>query len=186
MIKCIRVLLIVIGSWHSMAVMGQQPWDYDDHQLSLKIPELSLLAIAPANEVIKLGLGIPGFNGGTGQGSSSTNEKTWINYTSTIEPQASYKRILVQITSGEIPAGLVIELSAHACSTGNGVVGTASSTIELSNTQQSLVTGIGGAKTGKGKDYGHKLKYELKLSDLNQLEFEESQTYITVTYTISD
>ncbi len=186
MIKLIRVLLIVVGLWQSMEVMGQQPWDYDDHQLSLTIPEISLLAIAPANEVIKLELGIPGFTGGTGQGSSPTNEKTWINYTSTIEPQASHKRILVQITSGEIPSGLTIELSTYACSTGNGVVGTAGSTIELSATQQTLVTGIGGAKTGKGKDHGHKLKYELKLDDLDQLEFEESQTYITVTYTISD
>lgn len=93
---------------------------------------------------------------------------------------------MVQITSGEVPKGVEIKLEAMECSTGKGKIGVCSGSIIISKKQQTLVSGIGGSCTGKGKNFGHQLKYIIQLADINKLEFEESSTFLTVTYTISD
>ncbi|MBI1305014.1 MAG: hypothetical protein GC181_00200 [Bacteroidetes bacterium] len=167
---------------------AQHNWDDDDHQLSLTIPEMSLLSIVPANEVIKLEITLPEragdeFNQTDG---NNINSNTWINYSSTLKNKNGQKKLMVQVTSGSIPNGMAIELTAEETKTGKGRCGKPSTTIRLSDKQQTLISNIGGASTGKGKNYGHRLTYKLILVDINKLEFKEPDTFITVTYTISD
>lgn len=166
--------------------LAQQPWDDDDHSLSLTIPEISLISIMPVNDVVKLYLLIPGSEQANMGAGSNINSSTWINYTLVLGSKAGYKKVMVQIASGDLPKGVDLELTAEECSTGKGSVGAVSNTIQLTKSQQTLVSNIGGSCTGKGKNFGHKLTYKLVLKDLNKLEFEETDTYLTVRFTLSD
>lgn len=167
---------------------AQQDWDDDDHQLSMTIPEMSLISIVPSNEVVKLEMELPEAAGSEPNAVTGSNvhSGTWINYSTCKKKQGSYKKLMVQVTSGEIPKGTKIELTASSISTGKGQRGTPSSTVTLSNQQQVLVNNIGGCCSGKGKNFGHQLTYKLVLVNLDELEFESPNTFITVTYTLSD
>lgn len=117
--------------------------------------------------------------------SASDNSK-WINYTSCNTASVT-RKIMVQITSGNVPSGTALDLSVSSYQ-GNGAggnFGTPNSTIQLSNTAQGLLTGIASCFTGDGVNNGHCLTYSLRIVDYTNVKTLLSSTVI-VNFTMMD
>lgn len=182
-------ILISILILTAIPVSGQSFWAYDEHGLSLEIPEISLLTVMPANHVVNLELGLPQNAGSKpGENQSSTDDDTWLNYTCCMAPGSGYRKVFAQISSGSIPNGIDIQLEVGNLSNqGKGKCGVRyTDKVNLSYSPKVVIHQIGGSCTYRGVNYGHQLTYSLKLKDIDDLILDEPKTYLTVTYTISD
>ncbi len=187
MIKKLFITSILLSCLN--AANGQSYWSYDDHGLSLKMPEISLISVMPTNYTVSLSLGLPKNAGDKpGENIDSKDDNTWLNYSCSMKYRGSYRKIYAQITSGSVPDGLAIDLEVKDLQTqGTGTWGKRySKSITLSNQPQIVVSGIGGGCTKRGRNFGHQLIYELKLTDIDELIVDDDKTYLTITYTISD
>ncbi len=185
--KIITSILFVLCS--ILTAFGQSYWDHDEHGLSLKMPEISLVTVMPLNYTVNLSLSLPTSAGGEpGVSDEGRDDNTWLNYSVGRRANASYRKVYAQITSGSIPSGLSLKLEVkNLQSQGRGSCGSRySEETFLSNQPQVVVTRIGSGCTNRGKSFGHQLIYELKLDDINDLRVKEPTTYLTITYTISD
>ena len=123
--------------------------------------------------------------------SNQTNNDLWINYSSITNKRTEPSRnITVQITSGTVPAGMVLEVTAGKdAGKGDGQVGTPTGTISLNHTAQSIINGVGSAYTGHGVSNGHQLSYRLALSNdkgsYGQLDLDQSGS-VAIMYTLTD
>ncbi|MDZ7846718.1 MAG: hypothetical protein U5L96_08080 [Owenweeksia sp.] len=98
--------------------------------------------------------------------------------------------IEVVLTSGPLPAGVSLQVKADPyAGNGDGTMGTPNAGVNLTNSPQPIVTGIGSCFTGDGVNNGHNLTYTLNLSSNSgayaTLDADNSNT-IQVTYTITD
>ncbi len=171
------------------AIYAQSYWSYDDHSLSLQMPEISLISVMPANYTVNLSLGLPDRAGDKpGETGDSKDDNTWLNYSCSRRYRGSFRKVYAQITSGSVPDGLAVNLEVKNLQrNGRGTWGRRySNSITLSNQPQVVVNRIGGGCTRRGTRFGHQLIYELKLTDIDQLVVDDDKTYLTITYTISD
>jgi hypothetical protein len=183
--------LTIIAAFFCLShpAFGQSLWSYDDHSMSLKIPEMSLVTIMPANHTVNLSLSLPVRAGAKpGTGDSSVDDKTWLNYSCSVKQKGAHRKVYAQITSGNVPDGIDLELQVSNLKLkGRGKCGRRYTTkTVLTNQPQVVVCRIGGGCTRRGKQYGHQLTYSIKLKDIDDLIVKEPKTYVTVTYTISD
>lgn len=119
---------------------------------------------------------------------NSTDSHSWLQVTS-ISPVGVYRKIQVSITSGGIPSGTLLKLSAADCTTGEGSRGTATTTPFplLKYTNSTLVSGIGSCYTGKLEKNGYNLTYSLELDPANLRAISSfTRNIIIVTYTITE
>lgn len=184
-----RFILILLLSTTACLGYSQNYWSYDSHDLSLKIPEVSLITVMPVNYTVNLALSLPSKAGAQpGESAESKDDKTWLNYSCSLRPNDSYRKVYAQITTGYVPPGLHLDLEVKDLTKpGKGQVGKRyASSITLTNRPQVVVNRIGGGCTNRGSSFGHQLIYQLKLDDINQLVLKEPKTYLTITYTISD
>lgn len=116
-----------------------------------------------------------------------TNNENWINY-SCANPSVGSRHIEAQITSGSVPAGFELRLDISTSLTGGGTLGSpAPSTVTLSGTSQSIITGIQSAFTGDGASNGHQLTFSLHyLSGSYSSIIHQTTAPIVITYTIVD
>lgn len=120
--------------------------------------------------------------------SNSTDSHSWLQVTS-ISPAGVYRKIQVSITSGNIPRGTLLKLSAANCSTGEGIRGSATSIPFnlLRNTNITLVSGIGSCYTGTLNTSGYNLTYNFTTDPANLGAIRSfTNNIITVTYTITN
>ena len=100
------------------ALHAQSYWSYDDHGLSLKMPEISLISVMPANYTVNLSLGLPDRAGDKpGETGDSKDDNTWLNYSCSRKYRGSFKKVYAQITSGSVPDGLAVNLEVKKSST---------------------------------------------------------------------
>lgn len=160
------------------------------HDITINIPEVALLDIEGGSG-LTLGPDAPTEAGEALNFSAQTDNTLWLNYSSIIgSTNEPTRKITVAISSGTLPGGMTLNVSAGSHSgTGGGTFGTpVGSGVDLSTTDQDLITGIGSAWTGDGPNNGHNLTYTLSLSasgDYGNLDFDDATT-ITVTYTLTD
>jgi hypothetical protein len=184
-----KMLFICLVLSYSVSCSAQSYWSYDDHGLSLKMPEISLITVMPANYTVNLSLGLPKSAGDKpGENADSKDDNSWLNYSCSLKYRGSYRKVYAQITSGSVPEGLAIDLEVkNLTKSGKGKWGRRySSSVRLSNQPQVVVNRIGGGCTRRGRTFGHQLIYELKLTDIDELVVDDAKTYLTITYTISD
>ena len=182
----ISALFLMICSAGSF---GQSLWSYDEHDLSLKMPEVSLVTVMPVNYTVNLSLGFPEAAGAKpGEADGSVDDNTWLNYSSSLRRYGAYRKVYVQVTSGSIPNGVNVELEVKNLRVaGRGRWGNRyRKKVILSNKPQVVIHRIGGGCTRRGKSFGHQLIYRLKLDNIDDLAIKEPKTYLTVAYTISD
>lgn len=99
------------------------------------------------------------------------DDSKWINYTATAPLGGPYKNITAQILSATYIPELKIYLTVSGqIGLGAGALGTPTGLIELSTVAQTVVSGIGGAYTGNGIDNGHRLEYEVYITDYSLFE----------------
>jgi len=158
----------------------------------IEIPEVAMLDLEGGRgKDIHFSPGSPEEAGMAVDFSGQHNEDLWINYSSITNRRTEPTRdIKVQITSGKIPAGMTLQVSAgQDAGRGDGKMGAATGSIALDGTSRTLITGVGSAYTGNGKGSGHQLRYRLSLSEEQgayaKLDMDESTT-LSIMYTLTD
>lgn len=150
--------------------------------ISISLPSIALLDIAPNNTAFNLNLAAP-TEAGNSVTDNPTNSSKWINFTSAVI-EGRTRRITAQI-SGTLPAGVNLGLNiANYAGIGAGTLGISSGTVILSGTTQTVINNIGGAFTGDGANNGYNLTYILQISDYALLRTQTST--FTVLYTMAD
>jgi hypothetical protein len=148
--------------------------------LSLNLNAIAYIALAPDNLAFNLeGTSYPQVGEGV---SFNYNNFKYINFTSAVNLGVT-RTITAQITSGSIPSGMTLKLTITPASGMVGTPGTNVSSINLSSSQQVIVSGIGGSYTGLGIGNGYNLKFELVISDYSQLR--AGNTNLSITFTIT-
>lgn len=141
--------------------------------------------IEPGSGNISLVITQPSEAGASVTPSSSDNSK-WINYTSGNISSVT-RKVMVQITSGTVPAGTALDLttSTYSGSGAGGTFGTPNSTIQLTNTAQVIITGISSCYTGDGASNGHCLTFSWRITNYANLKTTTAST-IVINYTFMD
>lgn len=155
---------------------------------AVQIPEIALIDIEPGGAVnINLALSSPTEAGREMNTAIASDNSLWLNYSSSLTAgRTTTRKVNVQISGGVVPVGASIRLSASPFSgSGKGTLGQPSGTITLSNSPQTLISGIGGCFTGDGINNGHQLNFSLVVSDYSLLDLAQSST-LQLTYTITD
>lgn len=181
-----RILLVIIIAVFACIRGLAQDTSQSSHSLTVTIPEIALLDLEGTTS-ITLTPASPTEAGNSLNFASATNNGIWLNYTS-IVATGKTRNVTVQITSGSVPTGLALKVSAGTIAgSGQGTFGTPTAQVTLSNLAQSIITGIGSAYTGSGTNTGHQLNYLLDILSLNNYDqIVQGNTTVTVTYTISE
>ncbi len=187
--KITFILTAILLTVFSKEAMSQDQ-NTDDHNVKVNIPEVALLDIEPTNNSITLAPEAPTEAGEFLDFSNATNNSLWLNYSSvvgsTTEPS---RKVGVAITSGSVPSGMDLYVSAAKVATGEGSTGSPVGKVKLSEKTTDLVTGIGSCYTENGENFGHQLSYALALSGdddaVASIDFDDATT-LTITYTLTD
>lgn len=151
---------------------------------TLTLSEIALIDIEPNNSPISIGVSAP-VEAGNPISTTTVSNTKWINYTSAV-PTGSSRNIAVQVSSGTIPTGVNLAITASSFSgSGAGATGTPTGSVNLSGSPQTIIAGIGGAFTGNGINNGHSLTYSLSIGNISLLQQNSSST-VTVTFTLID
>lgn len=150
---------------------------------SVTLSEVAMMDIEPNNSAISLTLNSPSEAGLPVTNGVNANSK-WINYSSAVSVGET-RTISAQISTGSVPAGTIIQLTASGISTGAGTRGSSAGTINLSSSPQVIINGIGGSYTGTGVNNGHSLTYNLVIQNYSQLD-NASTNVLSILFTISD
>lgn len=150
--------------------------------VSVTVPSIALLDIAPNNTAFNLNLVAP-TDGGSIVAINPTNSTKWINFTSAVVLGIT-RRITAQL-SGTLPTGLNLKLVvSNYAGAGAGTLGVSSGTLFLSGTAQTVINNIGGAFTGDGSNNGYNLNYSIEIADYTLLR-SQSRSF-SIIYTMSD
>jgi len=162
------------------------------HEVSIKIPEVAILDVEPANNSFALAPTKPDEAGLALDFSNAINSDLWLNYSSIVGATSDASRTIdVKVGEGAIPDGLLLKVTASADNgSGDGKMGAPNALpITLSNTAQEIITGIGSCYTGSPENNGHQLTYALELDgaagSYEKIDFDQSTT-IKIVYTISE
>lgn len=192
-----KYILIILVSFTATKGFAQIPIpvgmdsNTESHNVVISMPEVALLDLeATAGTTITLSPSAP-TEAGKALSFQTTNNSIWLNYSSIIGSVTEPSRfVTVQMTSGAIPSGTYLEVTAAAYSgNGDGSVGVPTPAIALNATPQNIINTIGSAYTGDGVNNGHNLSYKLDLlpdaGSYALLDFDDSTT-VEITYTLSD
>ena len=150
--------------------------------VSISLPSIALLDVAPNNAGFNLTLTSPTEAGNAVKATATDNSK-WLNFTSAVRTGVS-RRIAVQL-SGSLPNGINLKLTtASYAGVGAGVLGSRVSPIYLNTSQQTIVNNIGGAYTGNGVGNGYNLTYSVEISNYS-LPRTQTNT-VSIIYTLID
>lgn len=186
-IRTLRTIAVLGISCFMFFIRSYAQDDEGGCSLSFTIPEIALIDIEPSglsNIYLTLEAGSESGQPITAKG--SINDDLWINYTSCLASGGSSRSVSVQVASGTIPEGVQLILSPSGYSgNGQGTHGSPVGEIILSQTPQTLISGIGRCFTGDGQNNGHKLNYTIRISDYNLLNIDESSN-IQIAFTLTD
>ncbi len=153
-----------------------------NHAISYTVPKVALVDIEGGSS-ISLTLVAP-TEAGEGMDMSATNSDLWLNYSSTT---ASAATNTVSVRASTTLPGVALKVLAGAdAGEGDGAVGTPTSIVTLSTSDQNIINSIGTCYTGDGTSKGHNLTYSLATSAYNLIKYTASPTSVTVTYTITN
>lgn len=170
---------IVLGMFQCSFVNAQI--DTDDIAAQFTVPEVILVDLEPGTTILLSPASV--IEAGNAL-NNSTNNSTWLNYTSCVSPSET-RNITVQLDTA-LSSGVFLQLEVAAFSgIGAGTLGTQIATpVALSTSPQNIITGIGGAYTGNGTGNGFQLTYTLGVTDFSQIQ--AGSTNIGITYTITN
>lgn len=159
------------------------------HAVTINVPEVALIDIEGGTGSINLSIDAPTEAGSPVDLSNATNNDLWLNYSSIVSRRRR-RSVTAKISSGNMPQGLLLKVSAGAYSGhhGDGRMGQPVGEITLSTAGQTIINSIGSCYTGNGSNNGHNLTYRLELdgSSGSYAQLEDASTNITIQYTITD
>ena len=176
-----RLLLATL--FLSTTIAFAQDNNTDNHQVSIIIPQISLLDIEPeASKDISITMVAPTEAGNAL--ADQTDNNLWLNVTSIV---ASGNTRSISTSIDAAVTGLDLKVVAGAYSgAGFGSWGTPATELTLGTTSQDLVTGIKSGYTLNGADNGYQLTYTVSPkahSDFGDIVADTES--ITVTYTLT-
>ncbi|WP_341227338.1 hypothetical protein [uncultured Arcticibacterium sp.] len=168
---------LVVFLFFSSTIYGQSTV-----MINLTLPSVAKMDVEPNKNGFNLALTAPS-EAGNGITNQTTNSSKWINFTSAVTP--GYTRAISANYSGTALSGLdiIMEIASHSGG-GAGARGNSVSSIILSNSSQTIISGIGGAYTGNGINNGYNLTYSLDVTDFSLLR--NASKSLTVVFTMSD
>ncbi len=174
------IYLLTILTIFKLGVLTAQ--DNDDIDFNIKIQEISLVNVVPNNQIISFDITVASTVGE--EFPVKYNSSKWLNYTSTHASFTPLKIIKAHIGGGTLPEGIALYLNVGSISgQGAGQLGIPSGKITLNNSPQTVLSSIGGAYTGRGKNNGHQLNYSVKILDYEKLISVQNKKYV-VYYTL--
>ena len=185
-------LFIAAALLFATTAINAQDTNEDFHTVTIGIPEVALLDLesTTGENEIELTATAP-IEAGDKVEFDQEDSTLWINYSSIVGTDAT-REVSVQITDGDVPAGLELSVVAKAdAEQGEGATGSVSgdAIVLNGNSAAIIIEGVGSAYTGNGANKGHNLTYKIAQSNdsdaYSKLNFEQSQT-LTITYTLSD
>ena len=112
------------------------------------------------------------------------DESKWLNYDVALDSTDVAMSISVEISTGDLPDGLQMQLQAGNYSgTTDGHPGSPTGLVTLSPIPQVLINQIGTCDTGSGTAVGHRLTYTLSVVDYSVLKASSSTINILFTIT---
>lgn len=188
MLRVFILISLVIGI--STFIFGQTN-NKSSNSISISIPEVALLDIEPkGGNALVLNPVAPTEAGNFLDFSNASADGLWLNYSSVVGSKTEPSRkVTVAISSGYVPEGLQLFVTASQAISGKGRLGAPVGKVRISGIPTDLITGIGSAFTESGENYGHQLSYALVLDQSNesiaQIDFDQTNQLV-VTYTLSD
>ncbi len=150
------------------------------------VPEIAVVDIEPALNNVEFAISASDQPGAEPVVEQLSEESLWINYSSAIRPNSNKRKIVAQISEGEIPAGIAFFIEASAATPfGSANQGNSLGRVQMTKDPRPIISGIGSCYTGDGVNMGHELKYSIEITDFSKIESAGDQVF-TVMYTISD
>ncbi|REC43850.1 hypothetical protein [Chryseobacterium sp. 5_R23647] len=189
--KTTITLAMSLATFALSSNLRAQDTNKDNHTVTISVPEVALVDIEPAaTKNITLGFTAP-TEAGNPVIPNTANSTLWLNYSSIKSVADPTRNVSVSVNA--IIPGIDIHVTAAAATgSGGGLLGTPTTQLTLSATDQIIISEIGSAYTGNGANNGHNLTYALAAgsgpggvavyADLQAT----ATTVATVTYTISD
>ncbi|MFA6260560.1 MAG: hypothetical protein WC760_03770 [Bacteroidia bacterium] len=112
------------------------------------------------------------------------NDNQWLNYTTLVQLSDPNLSITAQIVSGSVPEGMVLQLEALPYQgMSKGKQGTPTGKILLSGKPQVIISNIGTAYTGNGRNEGYQLVYTFITRDYSKVSSGAASVYVQFTIT---
>ena len=180
MIRSMVILIILIP-----LLLKGQIVESNRVSISVSIPEIALIDLAPSTSTIELSIKAPRQAGDPIDLSGAKDDSKWINYTSAIEAKGPKRSVTAQILSGSLPRGLYLSLDAGKYQgNGGGKTGKPKKEIILSSLPQVILHNIGRSYSGRGVQQGHQLFFELGYTKYEDIDFGVST--IVIAFTLTD
>ncbi len=120
---------------------------------------------------------------------SSVADSTARVLISSVVAEAQTRTLTAKISAGSVPAGTYLNLVAQTPNaTFVGTAGTFAAEIQLSATDQNIITGIGTCYSGTSSDDGYKMKYTYGVPESTEqydLIRASGGSAVTITFTLS-
>lgn len=155
--------------------------------VGFSIPEVALIDIeSTGNQTIEFELLPSSETGGSPVIHQTNNQEFWINYSSALGRFSQNRSIVAQVTGGTLPQGLDLYIkAANYSGNGDGYTGISAGKVKIGFDPRPVITGIGSAYTGNGIGNGHRLNFEIDISQMEKITANESIDF-TILYTLTD
>lgn len=188
--KKLNYAMFFVAVLFSVTSFFAQDTSSDTHTITISVPEVAIVDVEPsASKNLTLGFTAPD-EAGDPLTNPDDDTSLWLNYSSIKSAADPTRTVSVKINA--LLAGVDIKVTAAAdAGNGDGTVGTPGSTLTLSASDQTLISGIGSCYTADGENNGHNLTYSVEAgtsvaADYADLLANAVGSAVTVTYTISD
>ncbi len=185
--KSITTILAALLIGLALCRQASAQFEYEIVHIGFSLPEVALMDVEYiGNGTIEFELLSSAESGGSPVIKQRTNQELWINYSSALGRFSQYRSIVAQVADGNLPQGLDLYVSATDYSgNGDGHIGMSTGRVKLSADPRPIVTGIGSAYTGNGIGNGHRLSFEIDISQMEKVIANESIDF-TILYTLTD
>lgn len=158
----------------------------DNHKINLSVPAVSLVDIEGSDgNTINLGFTAP-TEAGEWLTAPEANSDLWLNLSSTAKGSSTGKSVQAKVTG--LPSSFELTVvAAGATNDKKGQVGTPTSTVTLSGTDQNVITGVKTGYTGNGSGKGFQLTYNVSIVDTDSAieALNNDEVIVTVIYTMT-
>ncbi|HYQ57415.1 MAG TPA: hypothetical protein VEP89_08695 [Draconibacterium sp.] len=161
--------------------------DEETVHIGFSLPEVALMDVEYiGNGTIEFELSPSAESGGSPVVRQLTSQEFWINYSSALGKLSPDRSIVAQISGGTLPEGLELYIQANDYSgNGEGKTGASVGKVMVGNDPRPIITGIGSAYTGNGIGNGHRLYFEIDISQMEKVSASGSHDF-TIMYTLTD
>lgn len=176
------LLMVFVLCRHASAQL-----DEETVHIGFSLPEVALMDVEYiGNGTIEFELLPSSESGGSPVFRQLTSQEFWINYSSALGKFSPDRSIVAQVSGGSLPEGLELYIQATDYSgTGKGKTGASVGKVMIGSDPRPIITGIGSAFTGNGIGNGHRLNFQVDISQMEKIEAIGSHDF-TIMYTLTD